>query len=96
MLEAKETISTPHHNPKVAPIANADSFRVLSQNMDRLFDNIDDGNNEQVLPGNRFRQRVAGHQFRPLPLLVKPRKQLVNNGFTVNQPEAALGLSGKL
>jgi hypothetical protein len=25
----------------VAPIANADSLRVLSQNMDRLFDNID-------------------------------------------------------
>jgi hypothetical protein len=42
----------------VAPIANADSLRVLSQNMDRLFDNIDDGNNVQVLPGNRFRQRV--------------------------------------
>jgi len=42
----------------VAPNVNADSLRVLSQNMDRLFDDIDDGNNEQVLPGNRFRQRV--------------------------------------
>ena len=42
----------------VAPAANADSLRVLSQNMDRLFDDIDDNNNEQVLPGNRFQQRV--------------------------------------
>lgn len=42
----------------VAPAANADSLLVLSQNMDRLFDDIDDNNNEQVLPGNRFQQRV--------------------------------------
>ena len=42
----------------VAPVANADSLRVLSQNMDRLFDNIDDGNNAQVLTLNRFRKRV--------------------------------------
>jgi hypothetical protein len=42
----------------VAPVASADSIRVLSQNMDRLFDNIDDGNNEQVVSQNRFRKRV--------------------------------------
>jgi len=42
----------------VAPVASAESLRVLSQNMDRLFDNIDDGNNEEKLSGNRFRQRV--------------------------------------
>lgn len=42
----------------VAPVASADSIRVLSQNMDRLFDNIDDGNNEQILSRNRFRKRV--------------------------------------
>ena len=41
-----------------APVANADSLRVLSQNMDRLFDDIDDNNNVKALPGNRFRQRV--------------------------------------
>jgi hypothetical protein len=42
----------------VAPVASAESIRVLSQNMDRLFDNIDDGNNEQVVSQNRFRKRV--------------------------------------
>jgi hypothetical protein len=42
----------------VAPVASADSIRVLSQNMDRLFDNIDDGNNEQVVSQNRCRKRV--------------------------------------
>jgi endonuclease/exonuclease/phosphatase family metal-dependent hydrolase len=42
----------------IAPVASAESLRVLSQNMDRLFDNIDDGNNEQKLSSNRFRQRV--------------------------------------
>ncbi|MBT8435230.1 MAG: hypothetical protein KJN95_11225, partial [Gammaproteobacteria bacterium] len=42
----------------VAPAANAEPLRVLSQNMDRLFDNVDDGNNEQVVSANRFHQRV--------------------------------------
>ncbi len=42
----------------VVPTASADSFRILSQNMDRLFDNIDDGNNEDKLSRGRFRQRV--------------------------------------
>jgi hypothetical protein len=41
-----------------APTANADSLRILSQNMNRLFDNIDDGNNEQILSRDRFHQRV--------------------------------------
>jgi len=41
-----------------APPANADSLRILSQNMNRLFDNVDDGNNEQILSLGRFRQRV--------------------------------------
>jgi len=38
--------------------ANADSLRILSQNMHRLFDNIDDGNNEKILSRSRFQQRV--------------------------------------
>jgi hypothetical protein len=37
---------------------NAESLRILSQNMNRLFDNIDDGNNEKILSGERFQQRV--------------------------------------
>jgi hypothetical protein len=40
------------------PAANADSLRVLSQNMNRLFDHIDDGHNEKVLSRGRFQQRV--------------------------------------
>lgn len=40
------------------PAASADSFKILSQNMNRLFDDIDDGNNEKVLPRKTFRQRI--------------------------------------
>ncbi len=36
----------------------ADSLRVLSQNMNRLFDDVDDGNREKVLSSNRFQSRV--------------------------------------
>jgi exonuclease III len=40
------------------PVARADSFNVLSQNMNRLFDDIDDGNNEKILSLKSFRQRI--------------------------------------
>ena len=40
------------------PASAAEPLRVLSQNMNRLFDNIDDGNDEKVLSAARFRQRV--------------------------------------
>ncbi len=40
------------------PATSAEPFRVLTQNMDRLFDNIDDGNNEEILSRGRFRKRV--------------------------------------
>ncbi len=36
----------------------SDSFRILSQNMYRLFDDIDDGKGEKVSSGKKFRQRV--------------------------------------
>lgn len=36
----------------------AESLRVLTQNLNRFFDNIDDGNNEKTLSNGRFRQRV--------------------------------------
>lgn len=36
----------------------AEPLRVLTQNMNRFFDDVDDGNNEKVLPSGRFRQRV--------------------------------------
>lgn len=42
----------------VASTAQAESLRVLTQNMNRLFDNIDDGNNEKRLSNGRFHQRV--------------------------------------
>jgi endonuclease/exonuclease/phosphatase family metal-dependent hydrolase len=51
------------------PLSAADSFRVLSQNLNRLFDDIDDGNNEKVLSHAKFRERVKttaekiGYQF---------------------------------
>jgi len=41
-----------------APAVHAESLRILSQNMNRLFDDIDDGNNEQILSRGRFQQRV--------------------------------------
>lgn len=37
----------------------AESFSVLSQNMNRLFDDIDDGNQEQVLATDEFRRRIS-------------------------------------
>lgn len=37
----------------------ADTLSILSQNMHRLFDNIDDGNNETRLSSSVFRARVA-------------------------------------
>jgi hypothetical protein len=41
-----------------APAANAESLHILTQNMNRLFDNIDNGNNEKILSRSRFQQRV--------------------------------------
>jgi endonuclease/exonuclease/phosphatase family metal-dependent hydrolase len=41
-----------------ANVAQAEPLRVLTQNMNRFFDDVDDGNNEKILPGERFRQRV--------------------------------------
>jgi len=48
-----------------APVASAEPFRVLSQNMDQLFDNVDDGNGERMLSRKRFQQRVklAAREF---------------------------------
>lgn len=40
------------------PAAQADSFSIVSQNMNRLFDDIDDGNREQVVATKIFRARV--------------------------------------
>ena len=42
----------------LAPAVNAEPLRVLSQNMDQLFDNVDDGNNERIVSRNRFQKRV--------------------------------------
>lgn len=42
----------------IATTAEAEPLRVLTQNMNRLFDNIDDGNDEKILSHGRFRQRV--------------------------------------
>ena len=37
----------------------ADSLRILSQNMNRLFDDVDNGNREKRLTRKRFRERVS-------------------------------------
>lgn len=37
---------------------SAEPLRVLSQNMNRLFDDVDDGNREQILSSGRYRQRI--------------------------------------
>jgi endonuclease/exonuclease/phosphatase family metal-dependent hydrolase len=42
----------------VTATAQAEPFAILSQNMNRLFDDVDDGNRETVLPGAVFRGRV--------------------------------------
>jgi len=39
--------------------AAAESFTILSQNMNRLFDDVDDGNNEKILSKTAFRARVV-------------------------------------
>ena len=45
--------------------ASAEPFIILSQNMNRLFDDIDDGNREKILSSTEFRRRVlqAVHKF---------------------------------
>lgn len=45
--------------------APADYFSVLSQNMNRLFDDVDDGHQEQIIATPEFHQRIAGavHKF---------------------------------
>jgi len=40
--------------------ACAESFSVLSQNMNHLFDDVDDGNREKILASAEFRRRIAG------------------------------------
>jgi endonuclease/exonuclease/phosphatase family metal-dependent hydrolase len=41
-----------------SPIFAGGSFRIVSQNMHRFFDNVDDGNNEQQLSDASFNQKV--------------------------------------
>ncbi len=42
----------------VATAVQAEPLRVLTQNMNRFFDDVDNGNKEKVLSRKRFRQRV--------------------------------------
>ncbi len=42
-----------------APSLAAEPLRILTQNMNRLFDDVDDGNGETVLATSRFERRVA-------------------------------------
>ncbi|MFT5399638.1 MAG: endonuclease/exonuclease/phosphatase family metal-dependent hydrolase [Planctomycetota bacterium] len=42
-----------------ATVASANSFSILSQNMNRLFDDVDDGNKEKVIATNRFKRRIT-------------------------------------
>ncbi len=44
------SVTTPVH---------AEALGILSQNMNRLFDDIDDGHNEKILTRDKFRKRVA-------------------------------------
>jgi len=46
-------------NLAAAQCIAAEPFLILSQNMHRLFDDIDDGNNEKVLSKAAFRARVT-------------------------------------
>ena len=42
----------------LAPAQAAESIRILSQNVNRLFDDVDNGNHEKVLSTQRFRNKV--------------------------------------
>lgn len=42
----------------LAPAHALESIRILTQNMNRLFDDVDDGNREKVLSQQRFRTKV--------------------------------------
>ncbi len=42
-----------------APAGASEPLRILTQNMNRLFDDVDDGNRETVLATQRFERRVA-------------------------------------
>ena len=71
-----------------APVANAESLRILTQNMNRLFDNIDDANKEKILSRTRFQQRVKnaarkfGEEF-GLPHIIA--LQEVENRYVLQQ-----------
>ena len=71
----------------------AEALRVLTQNLNRFFDDIDDGNNERVLSRERFRQRVRvaartfGDQF-GLPHIIA--LQEVENLNALTQIAAAI------
>ena len=76
-----------------APAANAESLRILTQNMNRLFDNIDNGNNEKILSHSRFQQRVKsaarkfGDEF-GLPHIIT--LQEVENRYVLQQIAAEI------
>ena len=48
--------------------ATADQFRIVSQNLNRLFDDVDDGNDAPVVPTRQYRQRLARTAARLTPV----------------------------
>lgn len=40
------------------PVASADTIRIASQNINRLFDDVDDGNGEKIETSQKFQQRL--------------------------------------
>ena len=42
----------------LGPVASADTIRIASQNLNRLFDDVDDGNHEKIETRKKFHQRL--------------------------------------
>jgi len=75
------------------PVFAAGTFRVVSQNMYRFFDNVDDGNHEKILSDHEFDQKVKASSIRIVDLYQLPdvlALQEVENRNVLNHVVAAV------
>ena len=75
------------------PVFAEGTFRVVSQNMYRFFDNVDDGNNEKILSDHQFDQKVKATSIRIVDLFKLPdvvALQEVENRNVLNHVAAAV------
>jgi endonuclease/exonuclease/phosphatase family metal-dependent hydrolase len=75
------------------PVFAEGTFRVVSQNMYRFFDNVDDGNNEKILSDHQFDEKVKATSIRIIDLFKLPdvlALQEVENRNVLNHVVAAV------